>query len=567
MARLVRRLLGAAAAAVVMVSSGAFGAAPAWASTPINGGGSGFAALEIQQWQADVASPANGSLQVNYSSQSSGIGRQYFASNTWDYAASDIRYIPGYEDALVAQAEKGRCGGRPAAACFQYVPVSAGGLGFMYNLTNPDGSRIANLKLTPLDVCGIFTGRVTKWNQLAGNNPELASSNASITPVVRQDEAGESFVLSQYCIAVDPSDWNTFVSFQLTNPCAAGQEYFSQDVQAFHTGAPVPTWPSTVEGCRSVPVASGSDGVANYVADPSLGPGSITYNAAAYALVRNFPNAYVENAAGAFTKPDSLSVTIALEFASAVGDGTFRLDFQERSGADPRAYNPSTYSYILAQTGGFDVGRGTTLGKFLCYSIGIGQKDAPSLLYAALSAQVQRIGEAAILKIPGAPPAAACLAGAPPPPPPPKLQLVHPVAPSGSGGSGPNGGAGSGSGTGLTGPGSSRNAGSSNCHPSAHAASTTTTKPHATTTVARTHRAATTTVCSASTGSANGGALGNGAGGALGGASATTVPPALAATMTPHDTTNYDALWSVLEGAAVCALGVVFAGRFRRGSE
>src|ERR1700692_4653994 len=97
---------------------------PAWASAGLTGGGSGFAALEISQWDADVGSPANGSLKVNYSSQSSGIGRHYFASNTWAFAASDIRYIPGVEGSLLAQLQSGRCGGRAPAACFQYVPVS-----------------------------------------------------------------------------------------------------------------------------------------------------------------------------------------------------------------------------------------------------------------------------------------------------------------------------------------------------------------------------------------------------------------------------------------------------------
>src|ERR1700722_11530083 len=80
---------------------------PAWASAGLTGGGSGFAALEISQWEADVASPANGSLKLNYSSQSSGVGRQYFASNTWDYAASDIRYIPGFETSLLSQLQSG----------------------------------------------------------------------------------------------------------------------------------------------------------------------------------------------------------------------------------------------------------------------------------------------------------------------------------------------------------------------------------------------------------------------------------------------------------------------------
>jgi phosphate transport system substrate-binding protein len=561
--RLIGRLgvaVAGALAAAAALAVGFSGAPPAGASASLNGGGSGFAALEIQQWQGDVASPAYGSLSVNYSSQSSGIGRQYFASNTWDFGASDIRYIPGVETALLNQAQSGRCGGRAQGQCFKYVPVSAGGLGFMYNLSNPDGSRFGGLKLTPVDVCRIFTGELTTWGspELVANNPSLRGSTQAIAPVVRQDEAGESYVLSQYCIAEDPADWNSFVHFQATNLCTTNTDYYSFDVGAFQSGNPVPIWPSVLFGCRGAVIAGGSDGVANIVVDPSQGPGSITYNAAGYALVRNFPNASVENAAGRFTQPAALSVTIALEYARAVGDGTFSLDFRESSGADPRAYNPSTYSYILAQTGGFSLSKGTTLGRFLCYDIGIGQKDAAPLLFAPLSKQVQRISQDAAVQIPGAPPPGTaqgqCLAGAPAASNPPPLQTVTPVTTASgasgatSGSSGGTGGAGGSGSSASSSSGGSKTAGSASSRAAAAAAAT----------AARARAAAGTTAAGTSAANAGGASSGTAltqgtqGSGTSGGIAAATTP------------TNYDALWSILEGAAVCALVVAFVGARRR---
>jgi phosphate transport system substrate-binding protein len=553
------------AATVTLLAAGVAGPPPAWASAGLNGGGSGFAALEIQQWQGDVASPAYGSLSINYSSQSSGIGRQYFGSNTWDFAATDIRYIPGVENALLGQLQSGRCGGRAPAQCFQYVPVSAGGLGFMYNLSKSDGSRFTGLNLTPVDVCRIFTGQLPApgmvWGnpELVAHNPSLAGSTQPITPVVRQDEAGESYVLSQYCLAEDPADWSSFAHFQQTNFCTTQTDYYSFDGQAFVSGAPVPIWPSVLSGCRGALVSGGSDGVANIVVDPSQGPGSITYNAAGYALVRNFPNASVENAAGRFTEPNAQSVTIALEYARSVQppDGTFILDFAERSGADPRAYNPSTYSYVLAQTGGFRTSLGTTLGRFLCYAIGIGQKDAAPLLYAPLSKQVQQIGENAVVQIPGAPPrgtsAGQCLAGAPAASNPPPLQVVTPVATTAPGSSGTTagtpgsmaaGGRAAGSSAGSSSAGSGT-AGSSSTGRAARAAAAAS---------GRTGGTAATAAGGSGPASAGNSSLTTGAQGAgtQGGLAAATTP------------TNYDALWSVLEGAAVCALVVAFFGARRR---
>ena len=148
-------------------------------------------------------------------------------------------------------------------------------------------------------------------------------------------------------------------------------------------------------------------------------PNAITYVAAGYAKVRNFPTASVQNAAGVFTQPDEDNVTVALGYAQTRGNGTFQLAF---NGPDPRAYFPSTYSYVLAQTTGFDPGKGATLGQFLCYAVSKGQVIAPQLRYARLSSVLVNIAIDAIVQIPGAPPAAHCpVAGAPPPPPPPPV--------------------------------------------------------------------------------------------------------------------------------------------------
>ncbi|MDQ6945651.1 MAG: hypothetical protein M3256_05105, partial [Actinomycetota bacterium] len=97
-----RRLRLVAAFAVVVLVCGPFlGTGQGEAATAINGGGSGFAGLEIQQWQADTArKPYN--LAVNYSNQSSGQGRQNFANSLYDYGVSDIVY-PGNEQPLLNQ--------------------------------------------------------------------------------------------------------------------------------------------------------------------------------------------------------------------------------------------------------------------------------------------------------------------------------------------------------------------------------------------------------------------------------------------------------------------------------
>jgi phosphate transport system substrate-binding protein len=408
------------AAAFVAIASFGVSTAPAGASAHVTGGGSGFAGPEIDQWRAETAvNPYN--LSINYVAQGSTFGRASFSGNTLDFGASDIVYPP---IEIASLRTSPRCNGKTLSDCFVYVPVSAGGVSFMYNLTDGSGRRISNLRLTRDEACKIFTGAITKWNdpELVGTNPFLRSFNFNVLPVIRSDGAGESYVLSQFCIAVAPNVWTSFIT-----------SYTQQDPQNvapdFSRGDPVSNWP-TFKG--STPIAF-ADGVANAVADSS-GRGTITYVAASYAKQRSFPTASLQNAAGVYTQPDEQNVTIALGYArkNPSGDaaGTFILNF---SGGDPRAYFPSTYSYVLVQRQGGDPNKGATLGQFLCYAISAGQNDAVPLRYARLSPPIVAIAEDAITKIPGAPDANHCLIG-----PPPSQSLTNDLNVGGGGGaSGP----------------------------------------------------------------------------------------------------------------------------------
>jgi phosphate transport system substrate-binding protein len=473
-------MLRTAVVALCLLGLQLISAGPAFAGSPINGGGSGFAALEMDQWRADTArSPYN--LTVNYVSQGSSFGRQQFTSGNFDFGASDIIFQP--EE--IANLQSQRCANKALADCFVYVPVSAGGLAFMYNLVDSAGRRVSNLQLTREAACGIFTGAIKKWNDQAivATNPGLAGDSNNIIPVIRSDGAGESYVLSEFCIAVAGGVWNAFIQDRIQHDPGGLST-------PFRNGQPVSTWP---QGWGLATTANGADNVANTVADPVAGQNSITYVAAGYAKVRNFPVASVQNAVPGgtvFTQPDEANVTVALSYAKGRGDGTFILDF---GGPDPRAYFPSTYSYVLAQTTGWDAGKGATLAQFLCYAVGKGQDIAPTLRYAALSAELVAIAVAAIRKIPGSDSIATCpVPGLHPPSTLPQV-LAPGSVPRGFGGAG--GAAGGGGATATTAPagaaganGAGANAAGTNCDTSG--STTTTTKPAASSTTTSTTKPA-----------------------------------------------------------------------------
>jgi len=420
---------------------------PAAADGPtITGGGSSFAALEIDQWRADVArSPFN--LKINYQSLGSTFGRTQYLAGTLDFGASDIPFQP--TDAV-----------QGPRAQFAYVPVSAGGIGFMYNLEDGSGRKVTDLKLSRRAACRIFTEAGMKWNdpEIVSQNPRLAGVNRDIRPVVRQDGSGTSYVFSQFCIGVAKGVWDEFRRTQgLTNPGLSPQ---------FKNGEPVSNWPT---GWGRVTAGLAADGVANAVADPVNGKDAITYNEAGFAKERDLPNATVQNANGRFTAPDEEAVTVALGYASpntpgGVEDGTFSLNY---SGSDARAYFPSTYSYVIAQTGGFPADKGQVLARFLCYAVTKGQEIAPRLQYARLSSVLVDLALRQAAKIPGFPGLDKCaVAGAAPPPPPPTLTDGGPgggdqAAADAAAAAATAGGGGGGGGQQAAGPGADQNGGSS----------------------------------------------------------------------------------------------------------
>ena len=412
MSRLVRRA-SAILALLALALPPAFiaAAAPVGAASGVIGGGSSFAALEIDQWRADTARNPY-SLQVNYVSQGSTFGRQSFIDNNLDFGASDIVFQP----AEVPQLQAKRCAGKPITGCFVYVPVSAGGLSFMYNLTDGGGHRYGNLQLTRRAACSVFTGAIKRWNdpQIVATNPQLAGFARDIVPVIRADGAGESFVFSQFCLAVAPDIWrNVHRGAHSQRPGERRQR--------------LPRRKPRVELAAEL-----GSLVARALRGRHRQRGRRRGDRPGHDHVRGRGLRQGPKLPGGFAAERGRGVHPARREQR---HGRARLRDRARGRhlqpqlhrPRPAAYFPSTYSYVIAQTAGFDPGKGATLGKFLCYSVSVGQVIAPQLRYARLSAPLVQIAINAIVQIPGAPAPNQCfIAGAPPPPPPPSVAEVRP---------------------------------------------------------------------------------------------------------------------------------------------
>jgi phosphate ABC transporter phosphate-binding protein len=355
-------------------------AQPARAATyvPISGAGSTWSYNAINLWIANVHQYG---LDVNYAPVGSSAGRMDFADGTVDFAASDIPY--GLQD--------GNSFDPPPSRGYAYIPDTAGGLAFVYNLSI-GGQPVTNLRLSGAVLAGIFTNTITSWNDpaIAADNPGLALPAQPIVPVVHSEGTGESAQLTQWMIATQGSDWTAYCAKVGFSPCTQTSSY--------------PVEPGT-----DMVGQAGDLGVTGYVSQAQA-DGAIGYVEYSYALSADLPVAKVLNAAGYYTLPTAGNVGVSLLNAQINMDQSSPLYLtadlsQVYSDTDPRTYELSSYSYLIVPTDtsdGFNADKGYTLGAFGSYLLCEGQQQVDQLGYSALPINLVEDGYTQLAKIPGA---------------------------------------------------------------------------------------------------------------------------------------------------------------------
>jgi phosphate transport system substrate-binding protein len=306
---------------------------PALAGGPaISGTGSSYAALAINQWDAEVSSEFQDT--INYSTQSSVIGLNDFAQYPQvDFGASEIGYSTGQADQEP-----------PAGFNYQYLPDIAGAECLDYNLSDTLGSKITGLKLNSAAMVGIFTGAITTWNNptIKALNPGVLLPSAPIIVVYRSDASGDNFIFSDYLDTLQGAAWNAFT--------AAVQS----------PSGPQAIWPQPPSGERTVgsynfgnwTSESGSDNASQYVYG---NPDTITYVETGYAILHNDPCAQVQNQSGTYLAPSEQADAVALQ------NDVLQADLEQNLGpvfTSPQAgaYPVSAYSYLIMAYGNYASG-------------------------------------------------------------------------------------------------------------------------------------------------------------------------------------------------------------------
>lgn len=357
----VRYLLALVLAVSCVVSQP--GTASATVYAQIEGTGSTWSELIVQQWIADV--DANG-MKVVYTGGGSSKGRKDFSQNSTDFAISEIPY-QGTDEQGQADTSNGRD--------YAYLPIVAGGTAFTYQL-KIGNDLVRNLRLSGETITKIFTNKITNWNDpaITADNNGRAFPSLPITPVVRSDGSGTTAQFTTWMDSEYPSIWRPFFGGSgLTS-------YYPREGRAVGQ--------------------AGSDQVMNTIAG-FAGNGTIGYVEYSYPVNKDYPVVKVLNKAGYYVEPTQYNVAVALTKAKINQDKSSQLYLTQildgvYRNTDPRAYPISSYSYMVIPTAADDprmtTAKRQTLADFLYYSLCSGQTKAGPYGYSPLPLNLVQAG-------------------------------------------------------------------------------------------------------------------------------------------------------------------------------
>jgi len=364
---------------LAVVAATPAGAAPA----RVNGQGSSYVALAMQQWVADAQTQG---LQVNYLPTGSPAGLTSFGQSLADFAGTEAEFsalsTPGAGD----------------SRGYQYIPSVAGAISVMYNVRDAAGRAVDYLHLSRRTVARIFTGDITNWNDpaISAENKGLVLPDKSINVVYRGGQSGTTGLFYDFVQNVAPD---------IFNPWAA-RNGFPTTVRIIQLDSS----PSFVPKSQAF---QGSDQIAQFIGS-GQGEWSIGYDEFGYSKTYDVPSAWIENGSGQWVLPYAENISAALEGA------TLRPDLsQELAGVynsmNPLAYPISAYSYIVTQcvesadrptcNGAYsNSGVTETLATWLRYIACDGQTNMARIGYSPLPPNLSQEVANSIARLTGQPP-------------------------------------------------------------------------------------------------------------------------------------------------------------------
>jgi phosphate transport system substrate-binding protein len=323
----------------------------------IRGAGATFPKPLYEKWIDVYAEQAPG-VDFEYAGVGSGKGIAMFLAGkdpdgeVFGGAAVDF----GASDAAMSDADLDQVGERGALM----VPTTGGMVVLAYNLPG-----VEELKLSREAIQGIFSGEIKSWNHpaIAETNPDIELPPKTITPVVRRDSSGTTFIMTSHLGEAFP-EWR--------DGPGVGKQI---------------DWPgNTME-------VNYNEGVAQRV---KISTGAIGYMEYQFAQRLGLPMATLENKAGELIAPTPAAGTAGLGSATAIPDD-LRVFVPDPAAAG--AYPIVGYTWLLLYGSYPDAAKRDALKRAVLWGLTDGQLIAEEMGYIPLPQEMVRIAKAKVESI------------------------------------------------------------------------------------------------------------------------------------------------------------------------
>ncbi len=273
-------------------------------------------------WVPDFTA-ANPGIRLTTTSTGSGAGIAQAAKGLVQIGASDA-YM---SDALVKK-----------DATMMSIPLAISSQALNYNLP---GLNDKNIKLSGPILAGIYSGKITKWNDpmIKAINPGVALPAHVIIPVHRLDGSGDTFIFSQYLSNSTPM-WKNSTGYGTTL-----------------------SWPA-------IPGEIGAKGNTGMLSAAAANPYSIAYIGVSYAdqvAKAGLGIAMLKNADGKYVLPSSDTVGAAASSVVTSTPADERISMVFAPGAN--AYPIANYEYAIVNSTQPDAATAGAIRTLLTWAI------------------------------------------------------------------------------------------------------------------------------------------------------------------------------------------------------
>lgn len=310
----------------------------------VNGAGATFPYPLFSNW-FDEFRKLHPQVHFNYQAVGSSAGIKQLLQNIVDFSGTDV---PMTDEQLATVANP-----------ILHVPSVIGAVVPAYHLP-----EVADLRFTPEMLVGIFSGRITNWNDpaIAAANPRANLPSQPIVAIHRTDGCATTFIFT---------DFLSKVSLEWQHTIGKGSAVY---------------WPLGIGG-------KGNEGVVDLLQQT---PGAIGYLDFLYALQNQVPFAGVRNQKGNYIKANLESLTAAAAGAKIGSD--FRTSISNAPAKD--AYPIAGFTWFLIPQRSRDASEARDLKAFLHWMLASrSQATASRMGYAPLPEELTRKVDSEISRI------------------------------------------------------------------------------------------------------------------------------------------------------------------------